>query len=122
MTGMTADATRPENLGKVDELWRYEEERDLRRRRFNRFSKRIVALVMIAALGLLSYDAGQAALALRHNKPLAVPHGKLAYVADVHGSWVYPAAISGVSALAALVILIAALRGGRGRGGVHRND
>jgi hypothetical protein len=119
MTGMTADSTRPENLGKVDELWRYEEERSLRRQRFNRFSLRIVALVMIGALGLLSYDAGQAAWTLRQNKPLAVPHNsKLAYAADIHGSWVYPAIISGVSGLAALVILYLALRGRRR--GAHR--
>ena len=53
----TDGVTRPEKLSQVDELWRYEEERKLRRQRVNRVCRKIVALVMVAALGLLAYDA-----------------------------------------------------------------
>ena len=121
MSGMAAadGVTRPEKLSEVEQLWRYEEERKLRRQRFNRVARKIVALVMVLALALLSYDAGLAALALRRDKPLDVPPGNLTYIANVHGSWIYPATVSGVSALAALLIMAVALLRRR-RQGSHR--
>src|SRR5881392_3899364 len=114
----TDGVTRSEKLSEVDELWRYEEERRVRRQRVNRLCRKIVALVMVAALGLLSYDAGTAALALRKERPLAAEPGTVPYIANIHGSWVYPAVISGGSAFTALFILVfGLLRRGRNRAG-----
>ena len=116
----TDGVTRPEKLSEVDELWRYEEERKARRQRVNRICRKIVGLVMVAALGLLAYDAGTAALALRKVRPLSAEPGTIPYVANIHGSWVYPATIAGTSAFSALLILFfGVLRRGR-RGGSHR--
>jgi hypothetical protein len=115
MTGVM----QPEKLSRVDQLWRYEEERGLRRQRVFRIIRKLVALVMVAALGLLAYAAGTAALALRKDKPLSLEPGTIPYIANIHGSWIYPAAIAGAAGFAALLILVFGVFR-RSRSGSHR--
>ncbi len=106
MTGMTATdgATRLDRLSRVDQIWRNEEERNLRRSRLARIVRRLFALALVAGLATLSYAAW--ALSLRKDKPLGLEPGTIPYLADIHGSWVYPAAVSGAAGLCALLLLV----------------
>ena len=119
MTGMTDGVTRLDRLSRVDQIWRNEEERALRRSRFTRICTRLLALVLVVAFGILACDAGVTALSLRKDKPLGLEPGTIPYLADIHGSWVYPAVISGTAALcAALLLVFGVFR--RTRRGSHR--
>jgi fatty acid desaturase len=76
------------------ELLRYERERRERARRRDAVSWRIIAWVMAAALALLSYDSGGAAVdAHRAGRP-----------------WLYPATVSAAGALGLLALVAWALR------------
>jgi lipopolysaccharide export LptBFGC system permease protein LptF len=126
MFRMTEDsvigATQPHKFEQVNELWQYEEERRQRRERRSRTSSRIVAVFVALALATLAYDSGHAAWALHKYRPLSGSRGHLhlPYTANLNGSWVYPAVISTISTLAALLVLAFAARRRR-RAGSHRS-
>lgn len=125
MFRMTEDsvigATQPHKLEQVNELWQYEDDRRQRRRRRNRSASRIVAVFVALALATLAYDSGHAAWVLHKYRPLSGSRGHLPYSANLNGSWVYPAVISTISTMSALIVLAFAARRRRRRTGSHRS-
>ncbi len=91
---------RDEEPGGPDaELARDERDRGARAARRDQISWKIIGWVMAAALALLSYDSGGAALDARRNgRP-----------------WLYPAGISAVCAIGLIVLVAMALRRRRAR-------